>query len=248
MAGMQGKRHYEALIFDLNGTVVEIFKVSEYMKNLKDITAILGLDLEKFRKAWHNSWEKYPFGDYPDVHARLDDALQFYFESKPFEFPMKKLDAAAKLRMDYIGNQHRRIRPGVVDAFTWAIKKGYKLGMVSNCSIETEFAWPTNPMAKFIPDPTFSCTVKMKKPDPKIFLHECKKLGVDPRRCIYTADGDDGELESAMNLGMKTILVKYDEEDIFRHQPFPDNEHVIDNFADFPAVVEQIEREAASQP
>ncbi|MFX0100228.1 MAG: HAD family hydrolase [Candidatus Hodarchaeota archaeon] len=235
------KRHYKALIFDLNGTVVEIFKVSEYMENLKDITAVLDLNLEKFRKAWHHSWQKYPFGDYPDIHARLDDAFEFYFEGKTPDFAQEKLDKAVKLRMDYISNQHRRIREGVLDAFKWASEKGYKLGMISNCSIETAMVWPSNPMAKYIPDPTFSCSVHMKKPDPKIYLHECEKLGVPPSRCIYIADGDDEEFVGAKNLGMETILVKYDEIDVYRHSPFPDSEHVIEDFKQFPSIVDKIE-------
>ena len=73
---------------------------------------------------------------------------------------------------------------------------------------------------------------------------QTSKLGVEPSRCIYVADGDDHEFDTAQQLGMETILVKYNLEDAYRHEPFPDAiPHVIEQFADLPAVVQDIEHE-----
>ncbi|MHA1684459.1 MAG: HAD family hydrolase [Promethearchaeota archaeon] len=239
-------RYFKALIFDLNGTVVEIFKISEYMHNLKDIAGVLGLDLEKFKNAWKKSWNDYPFGDYESVEQRFDSALGYYFDGESHGISRKLIKKASKIRMKYITGQHRKIREGVLDAFKWALDCGYKLGMISNCSIETSIAWPKNPMARYIPDPSFSCDIKIKKPDAEIFLNELNKLHMSaPERCIYIADGDDGELETASALGMKTILVTVDKgnPDVFRHRPFPECEFQLEHFRDLPAIVEQLEGE-----
>ena len=239
MAGPNGS-FFKALIFDLYGTLVEIFKLSEYQTNLNAITTTLGLDPERFSDCWKDSWDVYPYGDYPSVKARFEYALAKYHSKSVYPKP-KGLEKAIKLRLEYIRRQNSLIKEGVFDALDWAKAQGYKLGMVSNCSTETALYWHENPLSKYIPAPTLSCIVKLKKPQPEIFLKETNKLGVDPSRCIYIADGDDHEFTTAKALGMTTILVKYDTSDAYRHQPFPENEHVIYHFKELPGLVDRIE-------
>lgn len=229
------------MIFDLNGTVVEIFKKSEYERNLKDMAGVLGLDLDRFKEAWHVSWMDFPYGNYPSVEHRLQDALDHYGK----KVGKAAFDEAVRLRMAYILGQHSKIYPGVLGAFQWALDNGYKLGMVSNCSTETAVGWKDNPLSAFIPEPTLSCSVRMKKPEPEIFLHELEKLRVAPGRCIYFADGDDHEFDVAAALGMTCVLVTYEvTDDIFRHEPFPSIETKLDSskFNELPALVESLEQ------
>ena len=232
--------YYEAVIFDLNGTLIDIYRVSEYYANLKQITELLKVEHEKFKIAWKESWRKYPYGDYPSVRGRFMDAFTFYFEEDDFTIPVG-LNDAIKVRLGYIEQQQNRIRPGVIDALEWVLGKGYKIGMISNCSTETSVLWPKNPLIKYFPDPTLSCVVKMKKPEPEIFLNETEKLRVDPTKCIYVADGDDGELTTAKALGMETILVKYDLQDTYRHKEFPEAEYNMEDFNDLPEIIRKIE-------
>lgn len=232
--------YFQAVIFDLFGTLVDIFKVSEYKKNLSDITEALGLEPGRFAAAWKDTWDAFPYGNYPSVQARFALALELYHDSAAYPRP-GGLQKAITIRDDYIRGQAFKIKDGTIDSIKWAIREGYKVGMVSNCSMETALSWKQSPLAKFIPDPTFSCLVQLKKPDPKIFLNETNKLKVDPSRCIYVADGDDHEFDTVRQLGMTTILVKYNTDDAYRHEPFPDNEHSITHFRELPAVVAKLE-------
>ncbi len=45
----------------------------------------------------------------------------------------------------------------------------------------------------------------VKKPDPKIYLDTCQKLGVKPEECIFI-DDDYDNIKGAADLGMKTIF------------------------------------------
>ncbi len=235
-------RNIDALLFDLNGTLVEIYKVSEYMANIEHITSILGVQRERFETAWKRSWREYPFGDYPSVVHRFKSALAHYHGTTNFELP-GTLDRAIEARLGYIDQQQQRIKPGVIEALEWATTQGYRLGLVSNCSTETAIVWPSNPLARFFPDPTLSCVVKMKKPDLGIFHESLRKLDVPAERCIYVADGDDHEFDAAKALGMETVLVTYDLADVYRHEPFPESRHAITDFKEFPGVVLSIEHE-----
>nr|MDO8084667.1 HAD-IA family hydrolase [Candidatus Sigynarchaeum springense] len=233
--------YYEALVFDLYGTLAEIFKHSEYNRNLGAIIAALGLDPGRFSEAWKGSWDAYPYGDYPSVKARFDSALERYHGTGGYPRP-EGLELAIKLREDYIRGQNLKIKEGALDALEWATREGYKIGMISNCSTENALFWKESPLSKYFPDPTFSCIVKLKKPEPEIFLNETNKLGVEPNHCIYIADGDDHEFDTARALGMETILVKYSLDDAYRHQPFPHSEHTITHFSELPALVSSLER------
>lgn len=239
-------RWFDALVFDLNGTLVDIFKISEYNANVDEFIDILGVEPARFTAAWKESWKAFPFGDYPSVRARFEVALEHYHGGKDHDLP-PRLDDAVEARVAYIKRVQYGVREGVFDALDWAVVSGYKLGMVTNCATETVQLWPGNPLARYFPDPTFSCELKIKKPDAEIFLNELEKLRVDPGRAIYVADGDDHELDTASALGMEVILLSYDTADAFRHQPFPDARHVISSFHELRPAIERIERDAAGK-
>jgi putative hydrolase of the HAD superfamily len=240
-------RNYELILFDLNGTLVDIYHYSEYMQNIQRIAAILGAETVRFEKAWHKTWKEYPYGDYPSVETRMKRAIELYADhniDSHLNMSPPVLAAAISLRENYIRDQQLKIRPGVFEFFDWAIAQGYRLGLVSNCSMETPLFWPTNPIAKYLPDPTFSCLVKIMKPHPEIFLHEINKRGItDPHKCIYIADGDDHEFDTAEKLGMPYVLITYDTTDVFRHEPFPESRWKTDSFHRLPAIIDQIEAE-----
>lgn len=232
---------FQGIIFDLYGSLVHIFRHSEYAEHLNAIVETLELEADRFLDAWNRSWEDFPYGEYPTVKDRFLNALAKYNGSDDFPVP-PGLDQAVNLRFEYIWQQNRRIKEGALDALEWARNEGYQLGLVSNCSIETAESWHDNPLAEYIPNPTLSCIVNMRKPDPNIFLAETSKLGVEPRRCIYVADGDDHEFDTARELGMEPILIVYDLDDAYRHEPFPDDiPHVIEDFSELPLAVREIE-------
>src|SRR6056297_1153118 len=236
-------RFFEGVIFDLNGTLVEIFKRSEYNEHLTQMASFLDLSLEKFKVAWKKAWEHYPDGNYPSVTHRINTALAYYFEGQSDEEnPSKQMiDRAAQNRINYIKNQQLRIREGVFDLLEWCKGQGYKIGMVSNCSMETPLTWPDNPLAKYFPFPSFSSELGIKKPDPRIFHHQLELMEIeDLSRCIYIADGDDHELDAAEKLGMTSILIKYKLEDAFRHEEFPQSQYTTYDFRKIPEIIEEI--------
>ena len=48
----------------------------------------------------------------------------------------------------------------------------------------------------------FSHAIGMVKPDPHIYQHTCKNLGVAPSDCIFIGDGNSDELRGAAQVGM----------------------------------------------
>jgi putative hydrolase of the HAD superfamily len=108
------------------------------------------------------------------------------------------------------------LRPsaGTVAALEGLRAQGYRLGLVSNCTVETPAAWGRTPFAGLLDAAAFSCSVGVGKPDPRIYLAACTSLGVAPAGCVYLGDGADGELPAAAALGMRAIqTVEYKDSD-----------------------------------
>ena len=82
---------------------------------------------------------------------------------------------------------------------------GWRIGLVSNITAETQLQWPSSPMAKYFDTTAFSAEVGAAKPEPAIYRAACTALGADPGDCVFVGDGNDGELPGAASLGMHAI-------------------------------------------
>jgi putative hydrolase of the HAD superfamily len=69
--------------------------------------------------------------------------------------------------------------------------------------------WGTHWRSSFPVDELFevvvdSSAVKMRKPDPRIYLLTCEEVGVDPATCVFVDDNADN-IAAARGLGMETV-------------------------------------------
>lgn len=67
-------------------------------------------------------------------------------------------------------------------------------------------------LARLVDEAVFSCEVGAAKPDPVIYREVCQRLGVQARNCVYLGDGGSRELEGALHVGMKPVLLKIQNE------------------------------------
>lgn len=238
---------FDAILFDLNGTLIEIFKFSEYEINLVEMAEILDVPLEDFKAAWSKSYYDFPYGNYPSVEFRVEKAIQ-HLRVGGVEMPQNSLKSKKKLaaesRWEYIKRQLYQIRPHLEETLDWILNQNYIIGLISNCSAETPIIWQDHPLNSYFPTPSFSSELGIVKPDAGIFKHQFQILGITrPERCIYVADGDDGEMDAARALGMTPILLTYPLEDAFRHKGFPECKYTITDFNQLPDMIQKIESE-----
>lgn len=109
-------------------------------------------------------------------------------------------------RLDYCF-RNMKPRPEAVEVLTQLRAWGCRTGLISSCATEVYASWKQTPFPHFIEAPVFSCSVGLKKPDPRIYEVAGTKLGVKPSSCLCVADGDDGELRGAIEAGMDAVPV-----------------------------------------
>jgi putative hydrolase of the HAD superfamily len=126
-----------------------------------------------------------------------------------------QLSRAVGMRLEMI-RQTLRPKPDALETLATLKQQGYKIGLLSNCSIEIPLLWPETPFAGLFDALIFSSRERLKKPHPAIYHLVCERLGVAPEQCLYIADGENYELAAAAKVGLHTALIRNPEQDVTR--------------------------------
>lgn len=86
-------------------------------------------------------------------------------------------------------------------------QQGYLIGLISNGRTPfQEHNFYALGLTEFFSSIIVSEAVRLRKPDPTIFLLSCQQLGVHPKNCIFVGDNELAEIQGAKAVGMKTIF------------------------------------------
>jgi putative hydrolase of the HAD superfamily len=193
---------FEAIIFDFFGTLVDDF-VSSVGQMHQEMAAALAVPYEQFMQVWRQTSEMRIVGAFETVEANM----KYVCDAMNVHPGPKQMAKSIEIRMKYI-RQALQPMPGATATLSQLKNQGYKLGLVSNCSIEIPILWHETAFANFIDIPIFSGRVRLRKPDPRIYHLACERLGVAPESCLYIADGEDHELAAAAKVGLHPVLVR----------------------------------------
>ena len=203
---------YKAVIFDLFGTLVPNFSLSEYEKTLAEMASNLQAPAEEFRQKWADTFRERTTGVLPTPRANIDYLCQ-QLGISPGE---DQIENALQTRLDFTV---RSMIPknDAVETITRLKSDGYKIGLISDCSFEAPKTWQDTPFTPLFDVTVFSCEVGMKKPDPRIYRIATDKLGVEPEDCLYVGDGSSHELTGAREAGMNPVLIRDPNEAVDAH-------------------------------
>jgi putative hydrolase of the HAD superfamily len=193
---------FKAVIFDLFGTLIDDFASSAGRMHI-EMAAALDVPYEPFMSHWNQTLEMRIVGDFQSVEANIEyvcDALKLSPRAD-------QIDQAVGIRMEYI-KRALQPRPDAIETLSHLKNYGYKMGLLSNCSIEIPMIWPETDFADVIDVPTFSAVARLRKPDTRIYHLACERLAVMPESCLYIADGEDHELAAATEVGFHPVLIR----------------------------------------
>ena len=199
---------YQAVIFDLFGTIVDYFTLPVYKQVLEEMAAVLSVSPEELGRQWWESFSRRVTGDFKDVESNLKHICQ-KLGVTPSEEAMAE---AVRIRIGFT-RQAMEPRQDAVSTLTSMKDMRLKLGLISDCSAEVPIIWPETPFAALVDVPVFSATEGLRKPDPEIYHRACQRLGVSPEGCLYVGDGSSDELAGAARVGMTPVLIRVPYED-----------------------------------
>jgi putative hydrolase of the HAD superfamily len=193
---------FEAVIFDLFGTLVDDFGSSVGQMH-HEMAAALAVPYEQFMALWGQTAKMRIIGAFETVEANI----KYVCDTINVNPTTEQLEKAVEIRMKYI-RQALRPRPEAISTASELKNKGYKIGLLSNCSIEIPILWQETAFANLFNATVFSSRERLKKPDTRIFDLACERLGTMPASCLYIADGEDHELKAAASVGLHPVLIR----------------------------------------
>ena len=209
-----GERRYEAVVFDLWGTLVDELTYPEanrliYRQKVDETADLLGLDRDAFADAWSAGAGERLVGAFSTEGALLHICRELGAEPDA-----DRLRDAVEVRFDYV-REALSPRSGTVETLSTLKGMGYMVGLISNCSEEVSALWSSTPFAPLVDTAVLSYDVRLAKPDPRIYEMAVEGLGVAAEECLYVGDGTSNELSGAERAGMTAVLMRapYDQPD-----------------------------------
>jgi len=188
------------VIFDLWETLVDWDQVRA-ARMFDEMAGRLGITTGELRRMWDTR-------DNPRYVAPIRDAL------RAIGIDEAAHDDICEIRLAY--NRDTLVpRGGAVETLRALREQGYLLGLITVCSEEVEQLFPETELAGLFDAEVFSNAVGLAKPDPRIYLHCCELLGVEPHEAVFVGDGANDELAGARRVGMDAILIHRPGEDPF---------------------------------
>ena len=181
-----------AVVFDLWDTIVD-FDVQGSRVFQTEVARRLGRGREEFLDAWYESRATRETGGFRDYLATLG------------------ADAAVADEIATLRHESTRTmlvpRPGAVETLVELRARGLKLGLISVCSDDVPAVWEETPFADLFDSTVFSCSVGLRKPDPRIYRLALEELDVEPADAVFVGDGANDELAGAERVGMRAVLI-----------------------------------------
>jgi putative hydrolase of the HAD superfamily len=199
---------HHAVIFDLFGTLVEVFSFRKYERVLWQMAEQLGAPREEFATGWVETLSMRATGAFATIDANIEHICwSLGVQAEP-----AALAEAVRMRWEF-SRRSLTPRPDAVDTLKRIRATRRKVGLISDCSADVPELWPDTPFEALVDSPIFSCVAGLKKPDPRIYALACKRLRVKPQRCLYVGDGSSNELTGAADAGMCPVLIRVPGED-----------------------------------
>lgn len=194
---------YQAVIFDLFGTLVGDLIGPQYTDVLISIATVLSVPADDFLQMWSDTSYARNTGAFHSVEANIVHICR-ELRVQPKGNDVK---LAARIRQDYARRVMMKPRLGAVEVLSRLKQWGRKAGLISNCTPDVPAIWPETPFVPLFDVTVFSCSVGLKKPDHQIYKLTIERLGVESKYCLYVANGQSGELRGACEVAMYPVLI-----------------------------------------
>lgn len=187
-----------AILFDLDDTLLDreasvgVFLQGQYLR-YKPVHVSYEAYRDRFREL--------------DEHGYVDKRQVYQTLIDEFAIPASVGELVADFRSKAWDDS--RLFPDASKVLKQLRRQGYKLGVITNGSMESQFAkLHKSGLASFVDVALISEEEKVKKPDVAIFERAAYKLGVRTAMCVFVGDNPLVDIGGAYDAGMKTVWRK----------------------------------------
>ncbi len=194
---------YSAVIFDLFGTLIPDITGPPYERIAAQMAKVLSVPVEPFIEMWFGSAYERNAGKFETIQ----DNIRYVCRELNVPVEEKNVQTAASIRYDFVHHNVMSPRNGSLETINQLKKMGVKVGLISDCSPSEPVIWQETRFRSLFDTTIFSSSVKLKKPDPKIYQLAVATMKVRPQDCIYVGNGGNNEISGAYESGMFPVLI-----------------------------------------
>lgn len=205
----------DTIFFDVGATLRFVIPDAEFSAAAeKELMELVGATeshdefYAKLEKNW-KAYRKWAKTELLDV-SEMELWLQYLLPDYPAE---KVAPHAAKLTRLWRDHDGRREPHNDVKSTLIELKRrGYKLGIIANTITETEIPdWMCRDgVADCFKTVILSSKVRLRKPDPAIYLLAARCIGSPVENCAYVGDNPVRDVEGAVNSGFGSMILYED--------------------------------------
>ena len=202
----------DTIFFDVGATLRYVVPDAEFSANAeRELMQLVGATEphDAFFERLEANWKKYR------KHAKsvlLDvSEMELWLQYLLPDYPADKVAPhAAKLTRLWRDHDGRRVaHEGTVETLRALKDRGYKLGIIANTITETEIPdWMCSAgVADCFKTVILSSKVRLRKPDPAIYLLAARCIGTEPENCAYVGDNPVRDVEGALDAGYGSMIL-----------------------------------------
>ena len=208
-------RNIDTIFFDVGATLRYVVEDAEFsaaadreLMELVGATESHDVFFEKLNKNWkaYRKMAKTVLLDVSEMELWLQSLLPDY----PAEVIAPNAARLPRLWRDHDGRRvpHDDVKPTLLELK----RRGYKLGIIANTITETEIPdWMCHDqVADCFQTVILSSKVRLRKPDPAIYLLASRCIGTVPENCAYVGDNPVRDVEGAVDAGYGSMILYED--------------------------------------
>ena len=208
-------RNIDTIFFDVGATLRYVVEDAEFSAAAdRELMKIVGATeshevfFEKLNKNW-KAYRKLAKTVLLDV-SEMELWLQYLLPDYPAEVIAPNAARLTRLWRDHDGRRvpHDDVKPTLLELK----RRGYKLGIIANTITETEIPdWMCHDqVADCFQTVILSSKVRLRKPDPAIYLLASRCIGSVPENCAYVGDNPVRDVEGAVDAGYGSMILYED--------------------------------------
>ncbi|PZG10083.1 HAD family hydrolase [Nonomuraea aridisoli] len=192
-----------AVVFDFFGTLTHSTPAHVWDDHAARSAAPLGIPAPAWRAMLNDSFPERATGALGDLAATFLTLARRHGVD-----PGQEALAAACAARTASQRELFVLRDDAIPTLSALRERGLRVGVLSDCTVELVEAWPGLALSELVDARVFSCEEGRRKPDPELFRLIARRLGVEPRDCLYVGDGGGSELTGASGCGMRAYMLK----------------------------------------
>lgn len=192
-----------AVIFDMYETLITHYHGNGPLYFSPQMAAEAGVLIEKFQEIWRGKEYERTIGK-----ISLEETLMLIMEENKkgsAKAGTDLVDRMAAKRVATAESCFENLHPEIITMFEELRKQKIRIGLISNCFSEEARVIRESCLAPYFDVMCLSYELGMRKPDLSIYEECVKRLGVEPKECLYIGDGGSNELEAARMFGMRAV-------------------------------------------